>query len=282
MWRVAAASILLLALTGCASLVRSQTRQLADNLSAAILDQDDVEIVRDGAPAYLIMIDGLVAGDPENEDLLLTGAQLYGAYASAFVDDPERRRRLSSRALDYGRRALCARSRDLCESVDRPYDEFSIALAASDRAEVPALYGFGAAWAGWLQAHSEDWGAIADIPKLEALMGRVVALDEAVDRGGAHLYLGVLATLRPAAMGGRPEEGRRHFERAIALSEGRHLMAKVLFARHYARLVFDRALHDRLLEEVLAADPHVPLLTLSNTLAQDEARLLLADAGDYF
>ena len=91
---------------------------IRDSLSTAILDQDDVATVRDGAPAYLIMIDSFVAGDPENEDLLLAAAQLYGAYAGAFVEDPARRRRLSNRALGYARRGLCARSAPLCESLD--------------------------------------------------------------------------------------------------------------------------------------------------------------------
>jgi hypothetical protein len=59
-------------------------------------------------------------------------------------------------------------------------------------------------------------------------------------------------------------------------------MAKVLYARSYARLVFDRPLHDRLLGEVLAADPQAPGLTLSNTLARDEARGLLDEADEYF
>ena len=73
-----------------------------------------------------------------------------------------------------------------------------------------------------------------------------------------------------------------HFERAIALSEGRDASAKVLFARQYARLVFDRPLHDRLLNEVLAQDPHAPGLTLSNVLAREQAEALLAAADDYF
>jgi len=59
-------------------------------------------------------------------------------------------------------------------------------------------------------------------------------------------------------------------------------MAKVLYARHYARLVFDRPLHDRLLGEVMQADPYAPGLTLSNTLAQEEAQKLLGDADEYF
>ena len=59
-------------------------------------------------------------------------------------------------------------------------------------------------------------------------------------------------------------------------------MAKVLYAERYARLLFDRELHDRLLVEVLAADAHSPGLTLSNTLAQEQARLLLESGDEYF
>jgi len=113
-------------------------------------------------------------------------------------------------------------------------------------------------------------------------MLRVVELDESTEDGGAHLYLGVLFTQRPASLGGKPEQAREHFERAIELSQGKNLMAKVYYARQYARLVFDRPLHDRLLGEVVAADPEAPGLTLSNTLAQQQARVLLADADDYF
>jgi len=282
MLRFAVVLPLVLALAGCAALMRPASSRFAENLTSSILDQNDVETVRDGAPAYLLAVDGLIEGDPGNAALLLTGARLYGAYASAFVEDEARARRLWDRALGYARRALCSQSSGPCDALERPFDEFVSSLEALDRSDVPVLYGFGVAWAGWVQAHSEDWGAVAEIPKIEALMQRVVDLDEPYDHGGAHLYLGVLLTQRPASLGGRPEQGREHFELAVALSEGRNLMAKVLYARHYARLVFDRPLHDRLLREVLAADAQAPGLTLSNTLARQEAQDLLDDADEYF
>jgi hypothetical protein len=112
-----------------------------------------------------------------------------------------------------------------------------------------------------------------------------IAIDRTSPDDGQHSIatrLGVLETLLPAALGGRPEEGRRHFERAIELSGGRDLMAKVLLASEYARMAFDRELHDRLCREVLAASPEAPGLTLSNTLAQDRARRLLDSSDDYF
>ena len=59
-------------------------------------------------------------------------------------------------------------------------------------------------------------------------------------------------------------------------------MTKVIFAEQYARLVFDRMLHDELLADVLAADPRVEGMTLTNRVAQLRAQELLAGSGDYF
>jgi hypothetical protein len=124
--------------------------------------------------------------------------------------------------------------------------------------------------------------AVADKARVELMMQRVVELEEGYDRGSAHLYLGVLATLIPEALGGKPEEGRRHFERAAELSGGRNLMAPLLMASEYARAVYDRDLHDRLCREVLAAEPREPGLTLANVLAQATAETLLASSEEYF
>jgi hypothetical protein len=271
-----------LGLGGCASLVASTTAPLAVNLSRAILDQTDPETVQDGAPAYLLLIDSLIVQNPKDTDLLIAGARLYSAYAAVFVADPARARRLTERARDYGERALCRQRRALCGASGRRHDDYLRLLAEARPADVAALYAQAGAWAGWIEARGDDWNAIADLPKVEAAMRRVVELDEAHAGGAPYVYLGVLTTLRPPALGGRPEEGRRFFERAIALSQGRDLMAKVQFARRYARLTFDRALHDRLLNEVLAADARAPGLTLINTLAQRQARELLAGADAYF
>ncbi len=278
-FRIALFLLLSVMLAACTTMA---TRGLADNLGQAILNQDDPETVKEGAPAYLLILDGFIKDSPDDPALLLAGARLYGAYAAVFVEDPERAKRMTNRARDYARRALCLRQERFCELEGKPFDEFAPALEDMSRADVPALYTYATAWAGWVQARREDWLAIADLPKIEAMLDRVVVLDEAYEQGQAHLYLGILRTRLPPSMGGKPEQGRQHFERAWELSDGRNLMAKVELARRYARLVFDRELHDRLLNEVLMADPREPNLTLSNTLAQQDARQLLASADDYF
>ena len=273
---------LALMLSGCASLVSSFAQDFADSLSTAILDNDDLAMVRDGAPSYLILIDSLLANNPEDAALLMQSANLNSAYAAAFVEDEDRAKLLNNKAKAQSLEAACLSLDDACGLDERPFKAFDAWVAEQDARDVPTLYSLGSNWAGWIQANSDDFAAIAELARVKALMARVAELDPDYEQGGVYLYLGVLETLFPPAMGGRPEEGRAHFEDAIARSEGRNLMAKVLYAEQYGRLVFDQELHDRLLNEVLEADARQPGLTLSNTLAQEQAQQLLDTSNDYF
>ena len=269
-------------LAGCASMVATAGSGLAGNLNAAIMNQDDPELVRDGAPAYLLMLDSFVEGSPDNEAALGAAAQLYSAYGVVFVDDPVRARKLTTRGRDYGRRALCAAAGEVCGIWDLPYGEFVTQLEQLDRRQVPALYTFGLSWIAWIQAHSDDYAALAKLPQTQAVLWRVQELDRSYEEANIEHYLAVLNTIRPPALGGDFDAGLRHFEQALRVSGGRDLSIKVNYARYYARTLYNRELHDRLLGDVLAADPVEPGLTLFNTLAQDDARELLASAEDYF
>lgn len=274
--------LILATLPACSRLVSMAANDLADNLSQAIANNDDPATVREGGPAYLLMLDGMIHSDPENESLLIKASTLYSTYGAAFVQDPERAKKLSTRALDYAVRAVCVRYPDDCGLRQADFEVFEARIQRIERQDVPLFFTLGAAWAGWIQAHKADLDAVAELSRVEAIMQRIVDIDESYRQGSAHLYLGTFAILVPPALGGKPEVARDHFERAIMLSNGDNLMAKVVYAQQYARMVYDRDLHDRLLTEVLAADPDVPEMVLQNTLAQDQARALLASADDYF
>jgi hypothetical protein len=267
---------------GCSSVMHKATRQFADNLSNAILSEDDPGTVRDGVPAYLLLIDGLIQGDAQNDGLLLAGSNLYGAYAGGFVSEPERTQRLAKRAFDYAKKAACLRNQKICAALGQPFEAFAAAVAETQAKDLDVLFGLASAWAGRIQQNSADWNAIADIPKVQALFDRVIALNPNYEDGQPYMYLGVLHSLRPATLGGKPELGKANFEKSIALSSGHNLMAKTLYAQYYARLVFDQELHDRLLHEVIGADVQAPRLTLINTLAQQRAKALLESGKDYF
>ena len=131
-------------------------------------------------------------------------------------------------------------------------------------------------------ANKSDFNAIADMAHIELIMQKVVELDETYKEGAAYLYLGTLATLLPPALGGKLELGKQYFDKAVTLSQGKNLMVKVLFAKSYAKMIFNRKLHDQLLKEVMAADPYVQGYTLINTWAKIQAQELINSANDYF
>lgn len=271
-----------ISLTACGQLISSAKQEFAQDLSATVLEQDDPETVRQAVPAYLILVSSMIRGDPENVELLLSGSRLYGSYASVFVEDKARRQKLSDRSFEYAERAFCLRRPELCNFRELSYYEFEQALTSIHVNEVDVLFALGSAWAGWVQAYSSDWNAIAELPRVEAVMQRVLDLDENVSNGDAHLYMAVLYSFLPPAMGGKPDLAKQHFERAIAISKQSNLMAKLLYAQKYARLVFDKELHDRLLKQVIDAKVDVPDMTLINTIAKSRARELLAESDDYF
>jgi hypothetical protein len=277
-----AAALAFSLLAGCATVVNKASQKLSDDLTAGILNQDDIELAKTGIPSWLLLVDGLIDGDPNNPGLLLAGARLYGAYAGGFVEDPERSARLSQHGFDYAKRATCITLTALCKVLDQPFEPFEAEVAKTGAKDIGTIYSLATAWAGRIQTHSSDWASIADIPRVQALLDRTVALDPKYRDGEPYMYLGVMATLRPASLGGKPEEGKADFEKALALSGGKNQMVRVLYAKQYARLVFDRELHDKLLNEAIAADPHAPGLTLINVIAQAQAKQLLESGKDFF
>ncbi|HEU4619441.1 MAG TPA: TRAP transporter TatT component family protein [Gammaproteobacteria bacterium] len=274
----ASAAALAAMLGGCSGLIGSTA---ADTLSAAILNQDDPALVERAVPAYLLLLDGLIHQHPDDEDLLAAGAQLYALYGSRFAA-PERAVVMTEKAHRYGTRALCLEHEWACEWDGSDYDGFVQHLNEVTRKETGLLYAYAVGWLSYLDATSEDWSAVAELPWVQAALERVSALDDTYQNGAVHGYLGTLYSLRPPALGGQPEKAKMQFERAIELSGGRDLSIKVEYARRYARLVFDRELHDRLLREVLEAPVQAENLTLFNVLAKQQARELLQSAEDYF
>jgi hypothetical protein len=280
--RYALLAVAALQLGGCASMMSSAASGLADNLSRAILNQDDPETVRVGSPSYMLLLDSFIEGSPDDPVLLSAGAKMYASYGAVFADDELRASRLTTRSRDYAHRAMCETYAPSCNWPELNYDDFVATLDGVTAKEAEYLYTYGFASLVFLRAHSSDWNSLAELPQVEALLNRYLELAGNTVDPAVHTYMGILLTLRPPALGGKPDEARMHFEKAISLSDGRDLSAKVEFARGYAKLLYERELHDQLLGEVMTADPYADGLTLSNVMAKEQAAQLLLEADDYF
>jgi hypothetical protein len=112
-------------------------------------------------------------------------------------------------------------------------------------------------------------------------MQRVVVVEEGYFHGGAHLFLGAYHMSLPKALGGNPDKAKAHFEKGIALSGGKALLGKVLYAEMYARKVGDQALYRRLVQEVQEGSVDaLPAARLTNVLAKRKAARLAKGAED--
>ncbi|WP_198265538.1 TRAP transporter TatT component family protein [sulfur-oxidizing endosymbiont of Gigantopelta aegis] len=263
-------------------MLSSTANKLASNLSYTILNSDDPQTVADGAPAYLLLMDSFLLESNNNPKLLQSAASLYSAYAGVFVNSETRAAKMTDKALNYALEALCIENKKNCHIRKLHYHDFAQQAATINKTNLNSWYVLGSTWAGWIKANSSNMSAIAELPKVTLIMEKIIAIDEDWQDGQTHLYLGVLKTLLPPALGGKPEQSQAHFKKVINLSQGKNLMAKVLYAEKYARLLFEQALHDRLLNEVIAADPYAENLTLMNVLAQKKAHELLATSNEYF
>jgi fructose-specific component phosphotransferase system IIB-like protein len=278
---------LLLSAGGCIPTKQARVAAVAytaEDVLRAAARQSDPAIVRDGSPAYIMLVDGLIEAYPNDSELLTAGCQAYTVYASSFVEDsdPGKAAILYGKAKEYGFRALSLR-RNFQQAARGNLNEFVVFLWEFNQKDVPALFWTSSAWAKWLSLNLDSLEALADMPVLEATMQRVIELDGGFYYGSPHLQMAVYLAAKPPIAGGDLDKAKEHFARAFSLGADKLLSAKVLFARYYAVGRKDRILFEKTLQQVIEAPAdEVPELTLSNTLAKEKARVLLERADDYF
>lgn len=283
-WKTILIVLISLYLNGCSFFISNASEDLGHNLTQSILNHNDPETVAEAIPAYLLMLEALLQKDPDNEVLLTSTTTLYLAYINLLANeaDSERKKRLSTKALNFALHAACVQNEKLCQLNKQKYQPFAEIIKHTESEDIDILYSLGTAWAVWIQSNKSDWNAVAQLAQVKVLMTRVIELDNSYKQGNAHVYLGVLATILPPALGGKPEIGKQHFVTALKLSEKKNLMIKVIYARQYARMMFDRELHDNLLNAVINAELEQPDLMLINTLAKKQAKELLDSADEYY
>ena len=261
----------------------ASTASLLEDIAEASYKQSNLRVIKEGMPAYLLLMDGMVEAVPDNERLLISAAQGYASYASAFVEDSDKAyaTALYGRAKDYALRALALRG--IKNPLSSNFDDFEKSLAQMDKDEVPYLFWTASCWGSWIALNMGSMEALAELPRVELMMKRVLVLDEGFYYGGPHLFMGILHSARPKIAGGDLPKARRHFLKAIELGEGKFLMAYVYYADSYARKAFDKDVFIATLNEALNTPANiVPELTLLNTVAHKRAESMLSQVDEYF
>ncbi|MGL1930965.1 MAG: TRAP transporter TatT component family protein [Desulfotalea sp.] len=265
-----------LLLTSCAKLI---TDKVVAPAVANIQQQTDIQLVCDGAPSYLLMVDSMLASNPEDESMLSLASQAYIGYTGALAACEAPNTKISingKKARLYGSRLL----EEMVHIQTEP-DKLVENLAKMRKSDVPELFWGSFGILTWIQLESGSPAAMADLTIVAKTMERVLALDENFQGGAPHLFFGGYYAARPVYIGGDPEKARIHFEKALKNGDRKFLLTHVTYAKTIARLTFDKELHDSLLKEVINFPiDSAPQYALSNRIAQKQAKELLEE--EYF
>lgn len=272
-----------MATAGCGYARSKLAESLMADVAAATAKHDDITLVSQAIPTFLLLVEGMIEGDPGNRSLLTEAAKGYTSYGVLVeADDPERARLVYSRAMEFGRRAMMGNDR-AAALLNAPFQDFANISETLKTEDLEAVFWTASAWGAWISLNAGSMGALADLPRVILLMEWVLEQDETYQDGSPHIFLGIYHAALPPMLGGQPQKARFHFERALELTKEQSAMVFVQMARFYAVQQFDRELFVSLLERALAIPAAAaPELTLQNEAAHRQARRLLLSTDDFF
>jgi hypothetical protein len=273
--------------------------RMADALSAttsAFGRDDDPEFVRIGAPSTLKMVEMMLDDQPSHPGLLLTACSGYTQYAYAFLhveseliapkdasaaaDLKQRAGRMYDRARDYCLRGL---EKTFPNARQTLFKDAKATVAGAAKRDVAMLYWAAAALGGVVATSKQPVLKLGEVAAIRALLARAHELDESWEGGAIHEALIAVDGTLPAMLGGSVERARKHFTRAVELSEGQSAFAYVTLAASVALPSRNREEFERLLKQALAIDVNKrPAIRLANLIAQKRARFLLSRANALF
>jgi hypothetical protein len=259
---------------------------LADASSVYEADNDP-EFVRLAAPSTLKTVEMLLSQDPHQPQLLLTACSGFTQYSYGFLHvESELRAADAAVAQDLRLRAgkMYARARGYCVrglqlrhqsiTLEALQKDPSAALQAATKEDVPFLYWTGASWGAELAVSPSQLARIAELAPVRALMLRAKALDAEWGRGAIYEAMIAFDGL-PPLLGGSPAAARADFDKAMELSGGKSVFARVTYALTLSNQTEKR----RLLQEAAGEDvSSLPARRLTNLIAQRYAKALLSSS----
>jgi hypothetical protein len=274
------------------------TAQIMASGSPAFEMESDVEVAESTGLTMVKMLEAFQYDNPKNKNLNGLLARSYANYTKGFIEMKmfqnegvdkkkyekylKRAKVFYTRGKEYGLKSLASNG-GFKRALNKDLDTFKKSLKSFGRGSVDRLFWTAMCWGNLINLSKDSPLAISQFPKVEAMMARVLKLDEFYYYGGPHLFFGYSYGSRPRMFGGDPAKSKMHFEKALNAYQRKFLLGLVFYAKSYAVQNQDPELYDSLLNEVLNAKPGaLPKQRLGNELAQVMAQWMLDNKSKYF
>ena len=249
---------------------------LMKGLTDSLYEQKDIVLVEEGAPAFLLLVEGLIKGNPQDKNMLQTGIQMFSSYGGAFVKDSERKKIFQDKtkywALEllktYPLYVMFDKEKDR-EKKDKLFQSFLKSLTKSD---VPTVFWACNAWIMWIIGNLDSTDAFLELPLAKGIIDRIYVLDGDYYYGAPHLFYGVFYGAFPKDFGGNLEIAKKEFDIALKLSGDKLLITKLFYANFYLKPKNDKAGFEQIINEILETDiDKYPETRLLNMVSKREA-----------
>ncbi len=266
--------------------VEQPTGSFLEDIYATPNTSTDLEMFGKAMPSYLQYIDGAITHASTEAALCKVSGAYYG-YAFCFAEDTDKEE--ASRLYLKGRDITLTELRrygffDNAITYNKSIDEFRKSLDDSfDKKRFQTIYWAAMNWAGWISVNLDNPEALADIPRVQAMLEFLNAFDDSYSNGVIHAVLGTLYACQPQTDGGNLEKAREEFDKAFSCSFNSVLAFHVMHAQYYACRVPDRELFRKSLETVLKAPANYREdMNFLNEVSKRKARFLLDNTEQYF
>lgn len=263
--------------------------------SAALNTVSDFEVAKRASSAGMAQFEGMHFLAPDNADALFMLTKGWAGLGYGFIEDEmeqaqdefgfdsaiaeyhkQRAGAAYSRAIFYGIKLL-EQSHPGFDEARKNVESIKAWLAQFDDPAVDAenLFWVGQAWMSRVNVLKDQGEYVSELFVGVEMVRRSVELDETFNYAAGHTILGAYHARTAMA---ELDQSKEHFEKALALTEGKSLLVKLNFAARYYCTKVDKENYVKLLEEVVAAGDVLPEQRLQNTIAKRRARRYLAPA----
>ena len=262
------------------------TAKIVTKGMSAVESENDLWIAHETILPLVKVLEVLNEGDPGNWRFLTVMAQVYGNVAFGFFEPRYMQARGEEKKIWLGRIdryykkgyecGLKALRKRLGAGIDGSVAEFEKTVKKAGKNDKALLFWTAFDLGNYINLHKDDVSTIINVPKVEAMVSRVVELDPDFGYGAALAFKAAMLASRPKMLGGNPEAAKGMFEEAVSVDDGKYLMNKVMYAEWYANPRHENELSVTLLNEVIDTNPDIfPEQALANLLAKERAELLI-------
>jgi hypothetical protein len=291
---LALAAGLALGQTGCLKkMIFDGTVQSTRKGAGALDTVADYELARSAASAGLAQFEGMHRIGPNNTDALFLLTKGWVGYGFAFAEDDyeaavdannedladyhKRRARMAyERGVFYGLELLGHKAEGF-DAAKKNEETFKKWLDGNfdDAEDAPELFWTGYAWLARVNISKDDPAMVGELFIGIAMLEKARQLDESYNHYAA---LAALGAYHARTAMSEMDDAQKLFEEALQKTERKSLVVQLNYATRYACNKGDKALYEKLLNEVLTSDDPDPQQRLTNAVAKRRAKRALTKA----